>query len=256
MTGLALFSCTVWASGAAIQEPGAQLREWAESRETEAIRQLLADHEGLDVDSPGEGGWTALMFAAKAGHESILLILIDAGADIHRTNDAGETPLHIAATYGRTKTVRMLLGAGADITVRDAEGRPPLYRAIENRNADVIEVLQEKAQSLADQGKSTSSASSSDEAETIPPKIVESFMAPYTRNARNQGIEGTVVLMVLVGRDGSLGGVSVSKGLEDSLDRSAVETVRKWKFEPATKGGIPVDALLEIDFDFELPEKL
>jgi TonB family protein len=223
--------------------------------DSEAIRQLLEENEGLDVDAPGEGGWTALMHAAKAGHDTVLLILIDAGADIHRTNDAGGTPLHIAATYGRTKTARMLLGAGADITVRDAEGRPPLYRAIENRNADVIEVLQEKAQSLADQGKSTSSASSSDEAETIPPKIVESFMAPYTRHARNEGIEGTVVLMVLVGRDGSLGGVSVSKGLEESLDKSAVDTVRRWKFEPATKGGIPVDALLEIDIDFELPEK-
>jgi TonB family protein len=250
-----MLSWTAVASGAGVQDPAAQLRLWAQAGETESVRELLAENEDLDVDAPGQGGWTALMFAAKAGHDDILLLLIDAGADIQRTGDAGETPLHIAATYGRTKTVRILLGAGADITVRDAEGHPPLYRAIENRKADVIEVLQAKAQSLADSGQSTSSASTNDDAETIPPKIVESFLAPYTRQARNKGIEGTVVLMVLVGRDGTLGGVSVSKSLEESLDRSALDTVKKWKFEPATKGGIPVDALLEIDIDFKLPEK-
>jgi TonB family protein len=60
--------------------------------------------------------------------------------------------------------------------------------------------------------------------------------------------------MALVHRDGSIGAVSVSKSLEESLDRSASRTVRTWKFDPATRVGKRVIVVVEINVDFELPE--
>jgi TonB family protein len=254
-TGLAALLFTSWISVAkGAQDPHAQLRTWAELGQTEAIRELLAENETIDVDSPGEGGWTALMYAARAGNDDIVLILIDADADIHRTNAGKETPLHLTAKHGRAKTVRILLAAGADISVRDDEGRTPLFRAVENGHGDVTEVLREKAQSMVDDGQSMPSSPDSEE-ETIPPQIIESAPPIYTDQARDKGVEGTVVLMVLVRRDGTIGGTSVSKGIEESLDLQALETVRKWKFAPATRADKPVDALLEIALDFTLPKK-
>ena len=69
-----------------------------------------------------------------------------------------------------------------------------------------------------------------------------------------QGIEGTVVLMALVRQDGSIGAVSVSKSLEESLDRSALQAVRTWRFDPATRAGKPVVVVVEINVDFVLPK--
>ena len=61
--------------------------------------------------------------------------------------------------------------------------------------------------------------------------------------------------MALVRQDGSVGALSVSKSLEESLDRSAVRAVRTWKFDPATRVGKPVVVVVEINVDFELPEE-
>jgi TonB family protein len=59
--------------------------------------------------------------------------------------------------------------------------------------------------------------------------------------------------MVLVRRDGSVGAASVSKGLEASLDESALRTVKEWKFAPAMRQGRTVEVVLEVEVSFELP---
>ena len=89
--------------------------------------------------------------------------------------------------------------------------------------------------------------------ETIPPESVHRVLAQYTDVARAQGIEGTVVLMVLVHRDGSVGDISVSESLEESLDQSAVEAVKEWRFAPARRGGKTVEVVVEIKIEFKLP---
>jgi protein TonB len=61
--------------------------------------------------------------------------------------------------------------------------------------------------------------------------------------------------MVLVRRDGSVGAASVSEGLESSLDRSALRTVRRWKFAPAMRGGRTVEVVLEVEVEFRLPDR-
>ena len=205
------------------------------------------------VDSPDEAGWTALMFAAKAGHETIVRLLLDAGASVHLENDAQETALHLAAEHGQTEAARLLLEAGADFAARDADGLTSLFRAIEHRHAEIIELLH--AAALASSDRQSSVRATALEEETVPPQIALSARAPYTDGALRQGIEGTVVLMVIVRRDGSVGAMSVSKSLEESLDRSALRAVKNWKFDPATRGGKPVAVVVEISVDFELPKK-
>lgn len=235
------------------QDPNRQLRTWAQSGQTERIRNLLAESGGVDIDSRDESGWTALMYSVKEGYDGIVQLLITAGADVNLKNSAGETALHLAAKHDRVEATRLLLESAADFTARDEENRLPLYRAIEQRHAEIIDMLQAAAAQAASIRKRPLSLGGSAQ-QTEPPQILRSVPAPYTRSALRNEIEGTVVLIVLVRRDGTIGGVSVSEGLEESLDRSALEAVRKWEFAPAQREGRPVDSVLQIEIDFQLPD--
>jgi protein TonB len=70
--------------------------------------------------------------------------------------------------------------------------------------------------------------------------------------ARRMGIEGTVVLRVVVAPDGSPTSVVVlqSSG-SDILDASALETVRtRWRFVPARRNGMPVEDSVQVPIRF------
>jgi protein TonB len=75
----------------------------------------------------------------------------------------------------------------------------------------------------------------------------------YPQLARRRGLQGTVMLMVLVNRSGKVNDVRVftSSG-HRILDKSAVASVRKWQFEPATRGGKPVRMWVRVPIRFEL----
>ena len=239
-----------WGAAAAAQDVGQGLRDRARAGETQLLRDLLAAG-APDLDAADGTGRTALMYAVEGGHDEIVEMLLAAGASPDRQSQSGETAFHLAARHGRTASARLLLRAGADFALRDAEGRTPLYRAIEKRRADIIEMLQVAA---AAKGKGPISQTTFGLPElTLPPTIVESTPAPYTESARARRIEGRVVVMVLVRRDGSVGAASVSKGLEASLDESALRTVKEWKFAPAMRQGRTVEVVLEVEVSFELP---
>jgi protein TonB len=75
---------------------------------------------------------------------------------------------------------------------------------------------------------------------------------PYPMAARRLGIEGTVVLRVVVAPDGTPKSVVVleSSG-HDVLDASALETVRtRWRFVPARRNGIPVEDSVQVPIRF------
>jgi TonB family protein len=228
------------------------LLEHVRAGQIEAVRELLSETTP-DLDAADETGWTALMYAVEGGQAEIVGMLLEAGASPDRRNPSGQTALHLAALYGRTAAARLLLRAGADHELRDAEGRTPLYRAIEKRRVDIIEMLQ-AAELARGQGVLSRAPMESSE-RALPPRIVESTPAPYTPTARAEGIEGKVVLMVLVRRDGTVGAASVSRGLEPSLDESALRSVKEWKFAPAMRNRRTVEVVLEVDVEFHLPDE-
>ena len=49
-----------------------------------------------------DGGWTALMFAAKAGAKKAIKVLIKAGANVNEANDLGLTPLAFSIGHYRS----------------------------------------------------------------------------------------------------------------------------------------------------------
>jgi protein TonB len=65
--------------------------------------------------------------------------------------------------------------------------------------------------------------------------------------------EGRVRLRLLVRADGTVGSVEVlvSSGFPE-LDRAAQDALRRWRFEPATRDGVPIDAYYLVWVTFEV----
>ena len=85
-----------------------------------------------------------------------------------------------------------------------------------------------------------------------PPRLVREVKAEYTDEARRRGITGDVVLEIVVRRDGSVGEVTLRRGLGGGLDQRAVTAVRQWRFDPARRRGVPVDVIVEVAVEFTL----
>ncbi|CAO1402334.1 unnamed protein product [Diamesa serratosioi] len=76
---------------------------------------------GVDVNKPDNEGNTPLHFAAQAGQNEIINILLtkSCAMTIDAKNNLGFTPLMKAALQGRTKCAKLLLFAGASPTETD-----------------------------------------------------------------------------------------------------------------------------------------
>jgi len=92
---------------------------------------------------------------------------------------------------------------------------------------------------------------------TIPadmraPEPLRKVDPKYIQTAVEERIEGIVRLAAVIRRDGHVERVELLQHLDDRLDRSAVEALSKWEFEPARRDGIPID----VDAVFEIPFRL
>jgi len=76
--------------------------------------------------------------------------------------------------------------------------------------------------------------------------------ADFTESARRRQLAGDVVLEIVVNRDGSVGQITVTKGLGEGLDQRAIAAVRQWRFAPARRFGEPVDVVVEVSVEFKL----
>jgi periplasmic protein TonB len=85
-----------------------------------------------------------------------------------------------------------------------------------------------------------------------PPSLLRELKPDYTEDARRRGIEGDVVLEIVVRSNGTVGDVRVLKGLGTGLDQRAVDAVRQWRFSPAKRRGVPVDVIVEVAVEFRL----
>jgi protein TonB len=75
----------------------------------------------------------------------------------------------------------------------------------------------------------------------------------YPGAAVRAGDEGTVMLEVAVGADGTPTDVSIARRSGSrELDRAALQAVRGWTFEPAIRNGQAVASTVQVPVDFRL----
>ncbi len=86
-----------------------------------------------------------------------------------------------------------------------------------------------------------------------PPQLLVQPKPDYTETARKARAEGSVILQVLVRKNGIADDFKILRGLGYGLDESAIRTISsKWRFKPGTLNGMPVDVLINVEITFRL----
>ncbi len=155
-------------------ENGYELLYVADSGSIADVKKLI-EQKNADVNFYNEEGVTALMFAAQAGHDTIVKYLISKGANVNSKStyfqfsplistikndylktaeilirnganvDAqdvfGRTALHYTAMYGFDASADMLLYYDANPEIKDVTGYTPVCYAVEDIRDTVLSIL-------------------------------------------------------------------------------------------------------------------
>ncbi len=97
------------------------------------------------------------------------------------------------------------------------------------------------------------------EEDSLPPiekmPVLEAFVAAeYADSLIAQGVEGKVVMDLLVNDSGSVDSIVIVKGLHPVLDRTAQKAAKQFHFSPAIAGGEPVPVFLTYEYLFTLED--
>lgn len=104
----------------------------------EVVRQLLV--HGAEVNPPGD--WTPLIYAAVKGSVEISRLLLAYGAHINAAADSnGVTALMMAAREGHDKLLAFLLASNADPNLKSHDGITALAAARQRERKDIVELL-------------------------------------------------------------------------------------------------------------------
>jgi TonB family protein len=88
-------------------------------------------------------------------------------------------------------------------------------------------------------GNSSSGAASS--ADLTSPVATRKVDPAYPLELMRQNVGGTVILYGIIHSDGTVGNLRVLRSVDGRLDRFASEAIARWRFDPASKNGSPVD---------------
>ena len=132
---------------------------------------------------------------------------------------------------------------------------------LKQKKNDKVEKSESRAEKNKLAGKETSgrvdqNATATKSAETDPVFDAAYLNNPapsYPQSAQRKGIQGKVMLNVVVKADGTPAKVQVYNSSGFSvLDEAALEAVRQWKFVPARRGGEFVQASVVVPVDFKM----
>lgn len=88
--------------------------------------------------------------------------------------------------------------------------------------------------------------------ETNSFQIISKPQAAYTAAARQNQVQGTVLLRVNFLASGKIGNISRVRGLPNGLTEKAVEAAKRIKFKPAIENGKPVKTIKTLEYIFTL----
>ncbi len=92
----------------------------------------------------------------------------------------------------------------------------------------------------------------------LPPDVAEASLLhrvepDYPEEARQQRIQGAVVLSVRIAQNGSVQSATLMSG-PPQLAQAATDAVKRWRFKPHLVGGRPAEMQTSITLDFRLPQ--
>ena len=84
------------------------------------------------------------------------------------------------------------------------------------------------------------------------PKLLREVKPHYSDRAKQDKVQGEVLMECVVKTDGTVGDKKIVKALHPDLDQAAMDAAAQWLFEPGTRDGKPVNVLVTIAMAFTL----
>jgi TonB family protein len=84
------------------------------------------------------------------------------------------------------------------------------------------------------------------------PKVVHYVEPSFSNASKEAFVDGVVRLKTTVTPEGLPSDIEVTRGLNAEEDRTAVEAVKQWRFQPGTKAGEAVHVRVSIEIAFHL----
>ncbi|MBN1577146.1 MAG: TonB family protein [Chitinispirillaceae bacterium] len=88
------------------------------------------------------------------------------------------------------------------------------------------------------------------------PHLQTFIKADYPTRLQKSGVQGTVLLALLISEKGIVDSVGIIKSCHPLLDRNAADAAKRFIFTPAEAQGEPVAVLLEYEYKFTLSDAL
>jgi ankyrin repeat protein len=129
------------AAGVLVTAAEPTLLDASERGDRAAAMRLLA--KGVNPNTPGPDGTTAIMYAAANDDVELVRALIKAGANVKLQNQFGTSALTEAAIVGSAPVIDVLLKAGADPNTHNPQGETPLMAAARTGKVDAARLLLE-----------------------------------------------------------------------------------------------------------------
>ncbi|MGB3319354.1 MAG: energy transducer TonB, partial [Sphingopyxis granuli] len=90
-------------------------------------------------------------------------------------------------------------------------------------------------------------------AAAVDPRFAGTFQPDYPAREQRAGIEGVVRVRVLIGTDGRVKAVElVSTDDPAFFEATRKRALSKWRFKPATRGGVPEESWKEMTVRFQI----
>ena len=84
------------------------------------------------------------------------------------------------------------------------------------------------------------------------PKLTHYVEPEFSSQSKEAFIEGVVKISTIVTAEGRPSESSVTHGLNAEEDKTALEALKQWRFQPGTKDGKPVNVRVTIEIAFHL----
>ena len=128
-----------------------------------------------------------------------------------------------------------------------APGNPPAGEPRRSSNTPDDEASPQREEEMVDAGVLRVPAS------TMAANLINSRVPAYPESARAQGIEGTVIMEVLISETGAVRYVRVIDG-DRHLRAAARDAVLRWRYKPYLLNGEPIEVSTTVNLDFHLPQ--
>jgi protein TonB len=84
------------------------------------------------------------------------------------------------------------------------------------------------------------------------PRMIYQPAPSYPPELHRKGVEGIVYVIFIIDRNGRVTKAKVQKSTHQAFERPALKAVAKWKFDPAKRGGKPVQFRMRVPIEFSL----